>query len=53
MSQPVKESDRTSKKNTIPPAKGNLTQEQREKAEVKEVAGRHKGDGQKDHKGRR
>jgi hypothetical protein len=39
---------------TSAPQTGNLAREiQREKAEKKEVAGRHKNDGQKDHKGSR
>ncbi len=48
-----KDSGQPDKKTTIPPAKDLLKQKQREKAEAKEVAGRHKNDGQKDHKGRR
>lgn len=42
--------------NTKPPAPGAdkiAKENQREKAERKEVAGRHKNDGQKDHKGSR
>jgi hypothetical protein len=43
-----------SNKKTNPPQTGGLAKEmQREKAEKKEVAGRHKNDGQKDHKGSR
>ena len=41
-------------KKTNPPQTTDLAKEtQREKAERKEVAGRHKNDGQKDHKGSR
>jgi hypothetical protein len=36
-----------------PQADDTVKQAQREKAEVKEVAGRHKNDGQQGHKGRR
>jgi hypothetical protein len=39
---------------TTPPGADKIAKEQqREKAEKKEVAGRHKNDGQKDHKGSR
>lgn len=39
---------------TTPPQADKVAKEnQREKAERKEVAGRHKNDGQKDHKGSR
>jgi hypothetical protein len=41
------------KRNTKPPRDGVAKQEQKQKAEKQEVAGRHKQDGQKDHKGRR
>ena len=40
-------------KPTLPQTDKLVKQEQREKAEKQEVAGRHKNDGQKDHKGRR
>jgi hypothetical protein len=41
-------------KKTTPPQADKVAKEnQREKAERKEVAGRHKNDGQKDHKGSR
>ena len=41
-------------KKTTPPRADKVAKEnQREKAEGKEVAGRHKNDGQKDHKGSR
>ena len=40
-------------KTTPPRADKVAKEEQREKAEKKEVAGRHKNDGQKDHKGSR
>jgi hypothetical protein len=36
-----------------PPVEETDKEVQREKAEVKEVAGRHKNDGQNGHKGRR
>ena len=35
------------------PSKTDKLNTQKQKAEVKEVAGRHKNDGQKDHKGAR
>jgi hypothetical protein len=35
------------------PSKTDELNAQKQKAEVKEVAGRHKNDGQKDHKGAR
>lgn len=35
------------------PSKTDVLNTQKQKAEVKEVAGRHKNDGQKDHKGAR
>lgn len=35
------------------PSKTDELNTQKQKAEVKEVAGRHKNDGQKDHKGAR
>jgi hypothetical protein len=37
---------------TTPPKTDDVAR-QKQKAEQKEVAGRHKNDGQKDHKGRR
>ena len=40
-------------KTTTPRADKVAKEQQREKAERKEVAGRHKNDGQKDHKGSR
>lgn len=46
-------------KNRIPkqmssaPSRTDQANTQKQKAEVKEVAGRHKNDGQKDHKGAR
>jgi hypothetical protein len=44
----------TANKKPDPPQTTDLAREmQREKAERKEVAGRHKNDGQKDHKGSR
>jgi hypothetical protein len=53
MRQQNKDSDHGSKKPDLPQTNDLLKQEQREKAEQKEIAGRHKNDGQKDHKGRR
>jgi len=53
MSQQNKDSDLPKKKPDIPQTNDLLKQKQREKAEQQEVAGRHKNDGQKDHKGRR
>jgi hypothetical protein len=44
---------RPANKKTNPPETGLAKEMQREKAERKEVAGRHKNDGQKDHKGSR
>ncbi len=41
-----------SNKNTRPPQTDDAAK-QKQKAEQKEVAGRHKNDGQKGHKGRR
>ena len=41
-------------KTTKPPRADEIAkQKQRQKAEGQEVAGRHRNDGQKDHKGRR
>jgi hypothetical protein len=40
-------------RNTKPPQDDVAKQKQKQKAEKQEVAGRHKNDGQKDHKGRR
>jgi hypothetical protein len=42
-----------SNKNSRPPQEDVTKQKQKQKAEGQEVAGRHKNDGQKDHKGRR
>ena len=53
MTQQNKNSGQSDKNTSIPPANDLLKQKQREKSETKEVAGRHKNDGQKDHKGRR
>ena len=39
--------------NTTPPRDNVAKQKQKQEAEKREVAGRHKNDGQKDHKGRR
>lgn len=53
MTQPSKIPDQTNK-NTKPPQSDDIAkQKQRQKAEKQEVAGRHKNDGQKGHKGRR
>lgn len=53
MTQPIKE-PKPADKATKPPLQAEVDkQAQREKAEVQEVAGRHKNDGQKGHKGRR
>jgi hypothetical protein len=43
---------RQTNKNSKPPLTDDLAK-QKQKAEQKEVAGRHKNDGQKGHKGRR
>ena len=42
-----------SNKNSRPPQEDVTKQKQKQKAEGQEVAGRHKNDGQKDHKGSR
>jgi hypothetical protein len=51
MTQQNKDPNQTNKKTKLPQAYDIVKQKQ--KAEEKEVAGRHKNDGQKDHKGRR
>ena len=49
-----KEPARTgSKSPAAPPSDDVARRDQGEKAETQEVAGKHKNDGQKDHKGRR
>lgn len=53
MTQQNKNANQPGKKPSIPRSDEALKQEQREKAETQEVAGKHKNDGQKDHKGRR
>ena len=53
MTQQIKDSDPPNKKPDLPRTNDLLKQKQMEKAEQQEVAGRHKNDGQKDHKGRR
>jgi hypothetical protein len=53
MSQQNKDTNRANKKTKSPPADDTVKQKQREKAEVQEVVGRHKNDGQKGYKGRR
>ncbi|MEO8158286.1 MAG: hypothetical protein ABI648_10865 [Betaproteobacteria bacterium] len=50
---PLKQRDQTGKNPPTPQTSDLSKEKQREKAEQREVAGRHKGDGQKDHKGRR
>ena len=53
MAKPDKDSGQSKKKPQSPPADDVARNNQRQKAEVQEVAGRHKNQGQKDHKGRR
>jgi hypothetical protein len=53
MTQQTKNTNPPGKKPSIPHSDEAAKQEQREKAETQEVAGKHKNDGQKDHKGRR
>jgi hypothetical protein len=53
MAKPNKDSGQSKKKPQSPPADDMARNKQRQKAEVQEVAGRHKNQGQKDHKGRR
>jgi hypothetical protein len=52
MAQQGKDPIQPGRKPTIPQTDDILKQKQRQKAEEQEVAGRHKNDGQKDHKGR-
>ena len=52
MTQQKKDPNQTSKAPQPPQADAAAKEAQREKAEVREVAGRHKNDGQKGHKGR-
>ena len=53
MPKPNKESEQSKKKPMSPLADDVAKQTQKQKAEVQEVAGRHKNEGQKGHKGRR
>ena len=53
MKEQTKDPKQTNKIPEHPPADDIVKEAQREKAEVKEVAGRHKNDGQISHKGRR
>ena len=53
MAKPDKDSGQSKKKPQSPPADDIAKNNQRQKAEVQEVAGRQKNQGQKDHKGRR
>lgn len=51
MKQELKSGNQKQMKNQ--PSRTDELNSQKQKAEVKEVAGRHKNDGQKDHKGAR
>ena len=53
MTQQNKDRKQSDKKPASPPRDNVAQQKQRQKAEEQEVAGRHKNDGQKPHKGRR
>jgi hypothetical protein len=53
MTQQNRVPGQTGKKPSIPPTDNVAKQDQKEKAETQEIAGKHKNDGQKDHKGRR
>ena len=53
MKEQNKDSNQIEKAPIPPQADDTVKQAQREKAEMKEVAGRHKNDGQQGHKGRR
>ena len=53
MKRAGKQSNPADGKSTAPQPDNPTRQRQKEKAEVQEVAGRHKNDGQKGHKGRR
>ena len=53
MKQHKKEPNQTNKKPKSPAPDDTVKQNLREKAEVQEVVGRHKNDGQKGYKGRR
>jgi hypothetical protein len=53
MTQQNKDPNQTSKKPEPPKTDDVDKQNQKKKAEVEEVAGRHKNDGAKDHKARR
>jgi len=53
MAKQNKRPNQTSKKDKSPQRDYTVKQKQREKAEVQEVVGRHKNEGQKGFKGRR
>jgi hypothetical protein len=53
MTRQNKDPNQTNKKTKPPQTDDIVKQKQRQKAEEQEVAGRHKNDGQKDHKGSR
>jgi hypothetical protein len=53
MTQPSKTQSLKQKPEQTRPSKSDDVNAQKQKAEAKEVAGRHKNDGQKDHKGAR
>jgi hypothetical protein len=53
MTQQNKDRNKSDKKTKAPQTDDIAKQKERQKAEEQEVAGRHKNDGQKGHKGRR
>ena len=53
MTQQNKDPNQTNKKTKSPQTDDIVKQKERQKAEEQEVAGRHKNDGPKGHKGRR
>ncbi|MFZ6748024.1 hypothetical protein [Undibacterium sp. Ren11W] len=53
MTQPSKAQSLNQKPEQTRPSKSDDVNAQKQKAEAKEVAGGHKNDGQKDHKGAR
>jgi hypothetical protein len=53
MTQQNKDRNQSDKKTKSPQTDDIAKQKERQKAEEQEVAGRHKNDGQKGHKGRR
>ena len=53
MTQQNKDRNKSDKKTGAPRTDDIAKQKERQKAEEQEVAGRHKNDGQKGHKGRR